>query len=559
MNEPDFSSILNAFSSPILIAKPIRDGSRTIDFELVFANKSFFSSVSPKISECHNFSEFKDFLNPNVPWIDLGDKALNGISVSPIDYYSELSKSWFEVQFQGTKDGMIVVNLVNITEKKNNEQKLRDTAFHDSLTSLPNRNQFDEEFPHMMECAEFEGNKLGLLLINIDNIKNINDAQGHQAGDEIIKKAAEILKQFSKRVISSYRFGGDEFLAVIQNSISTDSIGNITDTILEAFMLQEINISGGISVYPDNSCNKEELLRFADIAMHSAKKDGKNQFQFFKPDMQRVLIQKLNIQNRMTQAILSSQFTLSYQPQFDVKTGDLRGFEALIRWHDDQFGQIPPSVFIPLAEECGLILPIGTWVLNKAFSTLKKWQTKYSFSGVISVNLSPIQLKQPDILIELKNLLATYDLNPNFIEIEITEGIMIDNMDDAVSKLKMLKDMGFRISLDDFGTGYSSLSYLQILPLDTLKIDKSFINDITSKNGIQANITNSIISMVSSMGLTTIAEGVEQNSQLELLKKFNCNIIQGYLLGKPMTQERCEEYIAGNKSVLLNMETSAVE
>ncbi len=559
MNEPDFPSILNAFSSPILIAKPIHDGSKVIDFELVFANDSFYSSVSPKISACKRFSEFKDMLNHTVPWIDLGDKAMNGIFVAPIDYFSELSNSWFELQIRGSKDGMIVVNLTDITEKKNNEQKLRDTAFLDSLTSLPNRNQFNEEFPHMLERTEFEGNKLGLLLINIDNIKNINDAKGHQAGDEIIKKAAQILGQFSKRIISSYRFGGDEFFAVIQNTATTDSIGNITDTILEAFMIQEINVSGGISVYPDNSCNREELLRFADIAMHSAKKDGKNQFQFFKPDMQRIFIQKMNIQNRMMQAVLSSKFTLSYQPQFDVKTGELRGFEALIRWNDEQFGQIPPSVFIPLAEECGLILPIGTWVLHTAFSTLKKWQTKFNFTGVISVNLSPIQLKQPDILIELENLLRTYDLNPNFIEIEITEGIMIDNMDDAVSKLKMLKDIGFRVSLDDFGTGYSSLSYLQMLPLDTLKIDKSFINDITSKNGIQANITNSIISMVSNMGLTTIAEGVEQNSQLELLKRFNCNIIQGFLLGKPMTQERCEEYISGNRSALLNMASTDVE
>lgn len=559
MNEPDFPSILNAFSSPILIAKPIHDGSKVIDFELVFANDSFYSTVSPKISACKRFSEFKDMLNHTVPWIDLGDKAMNGIFVAPIDYFSELSNSWFELQIRGSKDGMIVVNLTDITEKKNNEQKLRDTAFLDSLTSLPNRNQFNEEFPHMLERAEFEGNKLGLLLINIDNIKNINDAKGHQAGDEIIKKAAQILGQFSKRIISSYRFGGDEFFAVIQNTATTDSIGNITDTILEAFMIQEINVSGGISVYPDNSCNREELLRFADIAMHSAKKDGKNQFQFFKPDMQRIFIQKMNIQNRMMQAVLSSKFTLSYQPQFDVKTGELRGFEALIRWNDEQFGQIPPSVFIPLAEECGLILPIGTWVLHTAFSTLKKWQTKFNFTGVISVNLSPIQLKQPDILIELENLLRTYDLNPNFIEIEITEGIMIDNMDDAVSKLKMLKDIGFRVSLDDFGTGYSSLSYLQMLPLDTLKIDKSFINDITSKNGIQANITNSIISMVSNMGLTTIAEGVEQNSQLELLKRFNCNIIQGFLLGKPMTQERCEEYISGNRSALLTMASTDVE
>ncbi len=559
MVDPDFSSILNAFSSPILIAKPIQDGSKIVDFELVFANDSFYSSVSPKISACKRFSEFKDLLNHTVPWIDLGDKAMNGIFVAPIDYFSDLSNSWFEVQIRSTKDGMIVVNLSNITEKKNNEQKLKDTAFLDSLTSLPNRNQFNEEFPHMLERAEFEGNKLGLLLINIDNLKNINDAKGHQAGDEIIKTAAEILNQFSKRIISSYRFGGDEFFAVIQNATSADSIGNITDTIFEAFMIQEINVSGGISVYPDNSCDQEELLRFADIAMHSAKKDGKNQFQFFKPDMQRVFIQKMNIQNRMMQAVLSSSFTLSYQPQFDVKTGELRGFEALIRWHDELFGQIPPSVFIPLAEECGLILPIGTWVLNTAFSTLKKWQTKFNFTGVISINLSPIQLKQPDILIELQNLLRTYDLNPNFIEIEITEGIMIDNMDDAVSKLKMLKDIGFRVSLDDFGTGYSSLSYLQMLPLDTLKIDKSFINGITSKNGIQANITNSIISMVSNMGLTTIAEGVEQNSQLDLLRRFNCNIIQGFLLGKPMTKERCEEYLSGNKASLLNMASTLTE
>lgn len=559
MNDPDFSSILNAFSSPILIAKPIHDGSKITDFELVFANESFYSSVNPNISNCKKFSDLRDLLNPDIPWIDLGDKALNGIFVSPIDYYSELSNAWFEVQFRGTADGMIVVNLFNITEKKNNEKKLRDTAFIDSRTLMPNRNLFDEEFPRMLERAEFDGNKIGLLLINIDNLKNINDAKGHQAGDEIIKKTAEILQQFSKRIISSYRFCGDEFLVVIQNSISTDSIVNISDTILEAFMIQEISVSGGISVYPDNSNRRTELLRFADIAMHSAKKDGKNQFQFFKPDMQRVFIQKLNIQSRMTQAVLSSRFKLSYQPQFDVKTGSLRGFEALIRWHDEQFGQIPPSVFIPLAEECGLILPIGTWVLNTAFATLKKWQTNYYFTGIISVNLSPIQLKQPNILDELRNLLITYDINPRFIEIEITEGIMIDNMEDTVSKLKIMKDMGFRISLDDFGTGYSSLSYLQMLPLDTLKIDKSFINDITSTNGIQANITNSIISMVSNMGLTTIAEGVEQNSQLELLRKFNCSIIQGFLLGKPMTQERCEEYLAGNKNALLNMQTATVE
>lgn len=559
MNEQDFSSILNAFSSPILIAKPIFTNSKITDFELVFMNDTFKKTISNQLLKFKKYSECKDLINRSVPWLDLGEKALHGIKMEPIDYYSEINKSWYKIQFRSAPDNLIVINLEDITEKKNQEKKLMETAFHDSLTNLPNRNEFDAEFPHLLETAEFSGNKLGLLLINIDNMKNINDAKGHIAGDEIIKKVASILLQFSKKVVNAYRFGGDEFLAVIHDISSADSIVNITDTILETFVMQEISVSGGISVYPDNSNDKEELLRFADIAMHTAKKDGKNQFKFFKIDMQRVFIQKMNIQNRMTQAILSSSFTLSYQPQFDVKSGKLRGFEALIRWYDEKYGKIPPSVFIPLAEECGLILPIGTWVLNTAFATLKKWQTNYNFTGVISVNLSPIQLKQPDVIFNIKKLLEVYNLNPIFIEIEITEGVMIDNMEDAISKLKQLKDIGFRISLDDFGTGYSSLSYLQMLPLDTLKIDKSFINDITSKNGIQANITNSIITMVSNMGLDTIAEGVEQTDQFDLLKKFNCNIIQGFLLGKPMSQERCEAYLSGNKEALLDMSSSLVE
>ena len=270
--------------------------------------------------------------------------------------------------------------------------------------------------------------------------------------------------------------------------------------------------------------------------------------------MQKTFIQKLSIQNKMTQAVLESKFKQVYQPQFDVKSNTLRGFEALIRWHDEELGDIPPSVFIPMAEECGLIIPIGNWVINTAFSTLKQWQTKYDFKGIISINLSPIQLKQPSIVDDIKNCLDKYQLSPNFVEIEITEGIMIDSMEDAISKMKTLKDMGFKISLDDFGTGYSSLSYLQMLPLDTLKIDKSFINDITSKDGIQANITNSIIMMVSQMGLDTIAEGVEHDEQYELLKKFNCHIIQGFLCGKPMTEERCSAYLSGNQAALISLQ-----
>ena len=388
-------------------------------------------------------------------------------------------------------------------------------------------------------------------------MKNINDFKGHSQGDKLLCHAAEILRQFNPKSIIPYRFGGDEFLVVINNQSSIDSIANITDTIFESFMLEQIDISGGISVYPDNTESSEDLLRFTDIAMHYAKKDGKKQFKFFEPEMQRIFIQKLNMQAKMTDAIMSSDFYLEYQPQFDIKTGNLRGFEALIRWHDKDIGIIGPAIFIPMAEETGLILPIGTWVLNTAFSTLKKWQTDYNFDGIISVNISPIQLKQPTFVQDIKDLLKKYELTPDKIEIEITEGIMIDNMNDAITKMHTLKEMGFRISLDDFGTGYSSLSYLQMLPLDTLKIDKSFINGITMTDGVQANITNSIIAMVSKMGLETIAEGVEKPEQLKILKDFHCHIVQGFLRGKPMSVDACQKYLGGDKNALINLENDA--
>ena len=381
-------------------------------------------------------------------------------------------------------------------------------------------------------------------------MKNINDLKGHSQGDETLKKSAEILDIFKRSNITSYRFGDDEFMAVIPNADALDSLANITDAIFEAFDIHGISVSGGVTVYPEDSESEDDLLRFADIAVQYAKKNGKHKFEFFNPDMQRMFIQRLNMQTKITSAILSKAFYLVYQPQFDVQTGILRGFEALSRWHDEELGDVSPVVFIPVAEETGLIIPISNWVLNTAFSTLKEWQSEYGFSGVLSVNISPTHLKQESFISDITTLIEQYKLDPHSIEIEITEGIMIDNMEDAVAKLKHLKQLGFRISLDDFGTGYSSLSYLQMLPLNTLKIDKSFINNITAQDGIQANITNSIIKMVSKMGLETIAEGVERPAQLEILKQFNCHIVQGFLRGKPMTAERCGKYLQGDRNAL---------
>ena len=546
---------MNSISSPVIVARPVvlQEGQK--DFELVFFNEAFSRTVSKTILKFHYFHEFKALLSTEVPWNDMADKAINKIPCEPVTYFSDLSNGWFRVQMKGMDGGYIVVNIENITKEREHSKKLLDTAYIDILTGLYNRNKFLDDIADLTAQAQFNGTKLGLLLIDIDNMKIINDYNGHTAGDEVLKKSAEILKRFSKNIIKAYRFGGDEFLLAIKNCSSMDSITNVCDTVFESFNSEQIKFSGGIAVYPDDSEEPEDLLRFTDIAMRRAKKEGKNRITNFKPEMQRVFIQKLNMQAKMSAALLNSDFYLVYQPQFDIKTGDLRGFEALMRWYDKELGDIGPAIFIPLAEETGMILEIGDWVLNAAFCTLKNWQQKYSFKGIMSINISPMQLKQPNFIENIRNLLIKYNLNPDTVEIEITEGIMIENMNEAIEELNSLKNIGLRISLDDFGTGYSSLSYLQVLPLNTLKIDKSFITGITEKNGIQANITNSIITMVTKMGLQTIAEGVEKNEQLQILKEFNCHIVQGFLRGKPMPEQNCAAYLGGKKSALISLET----
>ena len=546
---------MNSISSPVIVARPIILPQGQKDFELVFFNEAFSRTVSKTILKFHYFHEFKALLSTEVPWNDMADKAINKIPCEPVTYFSDLSNGWFRVQMKGMDGKYIVVNIENITKEREHSKKLLDTAYIDILTGLYNRNKFLDDIAELTAQAQFNGTKLGLLLIDIDNMKIINDYNGHTAGDEVLKKSAEILKRFSKNIIKAYRFGGDEFLLAIKNCSSMDSITNVCDTVFESFNSEQIKISGGIAVYPDDSEEPEDLLRFTDIAMRHSKKDGKNRITNFKLEMQRVFIQKLNMQAKMSAALINNDFYLVYQPQFDIKTGDLRGFEALMRWYDKELGDIGPAIFIPLAEETGMILEIGDWVLNTAFCTLKNWQQKYSFKGIMSINISPMQLKQPNFIENIRNLLIKYNLNPDTVEIEITEGIMIENMNEAIEELNSLKNIGLRISLDDFGTGYSSLSYLQVLPLNTLKIDKSFITGITEKNGIQANITNSIITMVTKMGLQTIAEGVEKNEQLQILKEFNCHIVQGFLRGKPMPEQNCAAYLGGKKSALISLET----
>ena len=546
-------SVLDSIAAPVVVATPIKDTSGKItDFDIIYTNEELKKAASHVIQNKPKWSDFSMNITSDIPWFKMALDAIAGRFYDDVKYFSPSTQAWYKIEMKWlSEDRYIIITFINITSEREYYRKLKKTLITDPMTGFSNRTGFADSFAITLETARFKKFYAALLVIDIDNLQNINDSLGSQAGDKVILDVAEVLKQFQREYIQIFRYGDDEFAVIITNFESQDSLVNFIDCIFDAFQLKQISVSGGISMFPTNTEQKDEMVRFADMAVHYAKKNGKNSFFYFEPEMQRVFIQHLTIQTRMNAALLESSFTQYYQPQFDIQTGRLRGFEALIRWNDDELGNISPSVFIPLAEETGLIVPIGRWVLYTAINTLKTWQAKYDFNGIISVNVSPIQLLGDGFVEELGDMINTFKVDPSLLEIEITEGVMINNMGDAIEKLRQIKAMGCRVSLDDFGTGYSSLSYLQMLPLNTLKIDKAFINDITSEDGVQATITRSIIDMVEKMGLETIAEGVENTEQLNMLNQFRCNFVQGFLRGKPMPYQLCDAYLAGDVNALL--------
>ena len=547
--------VVNNVAAPVLVAKPIRDSENKVtDFSLIFMNDDFKIATEHVIQNAKSFNDFSPRITTAIPWFQMALASIENKFLYKETYFSPSTKCYYNVKMRYiSEEDLLVVTFLDITSERIYQKQLKITLTTDSLTGLQNRHSFLETYNYIADTARFENTFFGLLIIDIDDLKNINDSAGAPEGDSVIVNVSNILKRFNRENIKIFRYGDDEFAILILNLDSADSVTTITDTIYEAFQMENISVSGGIAIFKEHSEQKNELLRFANMALHHSKKNGKNIFTTFDFNMQRVLIQQLTLQTKLTSAILDSNFQMYYQPQFDIRTNKLRGFEALIRWNDEELGDIPPSVFIPLAEETGLIIPIGNWVFESTIRTLKHWQEAYDFKGIVSVNVSPMQLKQEDFLENLFAILDKYKVDYRYLEIEITEGIMINNMRATIDKLDILRSMGLKVSLDDFGTGYSSLNYLQTLPLNTLKIDKSFISNITAEDGIQANITNSIIKMVDKMGLETIAEGVENEDQLDLLKDFNCNVVQGFHSGKPMPVKLCDAFLAGNPSVLMTI------
>jgi len=434
--------------------------------------------------------------------------------------------------------------MANSHVMRENEDKLNHLAFFDILTELPNRKMIINRLDLLISLSKKEQITFAVVFIDLDNFKKINDSMGHHAGDLLLQTVASKLKALLYQEDMLGRLGGDEFALIIQHQLTKkellEYVEGLRITLLESIIIERtefsISASFGISIYPLNGNDSTEMLKFADTAMYKAKEYGKNSVQFFCKEMKDEILKRIEFEKRLMSAMQNHELFLVFQPQYSASLKQLTGFEALVRWQSPELGFISPTVFIPVAEETGLIIPIGQWILRTACMTFKNIHDTYNVNLVIAVNISAIQIMEPSFVQMVKNTLEETGLSGNFLELEVTESIFITSMDYVVKVLKELKQMGIRIALDDFGTGYSSLSYLQMLPIDTLKIDKSFIDNINLKNK-NTQVVGSIISLVHQMDISVVAEGVENELQLNYLKNQECDCIQGFLWGKPLTEE----------------------
>lgn len=439
---------------------------------------------------------------------------------------------------------------LDITERKKEEERINYLANYDVLTGLPNRHLLTDRMELALSTAQRHAGRAGVLFIDLDRFKNINDSLGHDIGDALLKQVALRLKACLRRTDTIARQGGDEFVAILTELESAEEVIFVAEKMIESlqgkFTLGEyqlsISPSIGISIYPDDADTPVELLRNADLAMYRAKDSGRNNFQFYAPEMNVRAVERLRLENGLRMAIAQQQLMVYYQPKVGVVSGDMLGMEALLRWQHPEWGFVSPALFIPVAEESGLINEIGEWVLRQTCVQLRLWQAQGYQIVPVSVNLSARQLRQGDILARILTILHDAGLDARYLELEITESMLMDMGAAGVTVLEQLRAAGIVLSLDDFGTGYSSLSRLKNLPLDRLKIDQSFVRDIVTDPD-DASIVSATAVLAHALDMRVTAEGVETQQQLDFIKSLNCEEYQGYLFSRPLPADEVVKFL----------------
>jgi diguanylate cyclase (GGDEF)-like protein/PAS domain S-box-containing protein len=446
-----------------------------------------------------------------------------------------------EISMTALDGGGIVVVVRDISERTYAEEQIKHLAYHDALTGLPNRLLFKDRLTVALSHAQRNGSRLAVLFLDLDRFKVINDSLGHNIGDQLLQAVAARVQSCVRESDTVARLGGDEFTLLLPNLNRSDDAAPVAQKLLEAvrypFHIEGreffITTSIGVSLYPEDGLDAETLIKNADTAMYQAKEQGRDNYQLFNAYINARALQRIALEHGLRRALTNDELAVHYQPIFDFRSGRISGMEALLRWNHPEMGSIPPGMFIPLAEANGVMVPIGTWAMRAACRQAREWHEAGFKNLSLAVNLSVCQLQQPDLVQRVREILDETQIQPRMLELEITESSAMQSPENSVRTLYELKKLGVRISLDDFGTGHSSLSYLKRFPIDTLKIDQSFVRDITTDPDT-ASIVSAIIAMARSLRLKVIAEGVEFSEQANFLRRYNCDQMQGYLIKPPV-------------------------
>lgn len=530
---------------------------------VINANPAFFEVSQFTLEEVRGLRP-DDIINPKFHDSNFYNQV--GLSVMRDSYWQgevhylrkngEERVSWAGISATRNRSGKVqnlIIIVSDITERKVIEEKVHKLAYFDSLTGLPNRSQMLESLDRMISVARENNTFIAVLFLDLDRFKPINDSMGHPAGDKVLKEVAIRLQRSIKRQDLICRMSGDEFTIALSHKKSASSAAStavkvgerILHELQQPFLVEkrELFLTGsvGVAIFPHDGETVTELLKNSDMAMYHAKDEGRNSVQFFDENMNKKAVELLEIENDLRYAVERNELELHYQPQLSTTGCDIQGVEALLRWNHPEKGLIPPGYFIPIIEDTGLIIPIGEWILRQACTDMAKWQKEGVPINRIAVNVSARQFKQASFIYLVKGIIEETGIDPNTLEIELTESLLIDDLELTLDVLNSLRVMGVRMAIDDFGTGYSSLNYLKQFPVDTLKIDQSFIRNLPD-NADDAQITRTIISMAHNLGLGVIAEGVETKEQLEFLQQTKCEEVQGYFFSKPLPAKKLIEF-----------------